>query len=313
MTRYLVPVLFLLGACGTPGDESDLFGAPQADPDLQLDSTATRTAGSLLLDEGEVLEFSSSETFDGTVEVAVELHGMRLQASRTAHGLSLHGEALDGGTALMTEADRAVLLRLTAALEAEFYPSIAHVTSKEEYRALRQMTAAEEQLFSMVEGLWSQWPSSMPLDYEVDSDTAERGITERHYYADNAYYIGGSHDCWDCDWWEGDCTDYKRIGHEFDGCNHGNTGTSCSGTQFTQDAVNHDQCVRTSKHGGHSLASLWCDDQFVSCVDDEISAPSAGYDWRGSYYYNNCPTSWKGTSDGCDVHCQFKDPDCPAS
>ena len=70
--------------------------------------------------------------------------------------------------------------------------------------------------------------------------------------------------------------------------------------------------MRTSKHGGHSLASAWCDDQFASCVDDEISAFEAPYDWRGSSYYNACPSSWNGDN-LCDVHCQFKDVDCPSS
>ncbi|MCO4747298.1 MAG: hypothetical protein KC912_21040 [Proteobacteria bacterium] len=304
-------VLLLATACGTNEQSTgEIFGAPDADPDLELARSAFETRGTLLLDNGSLLTFQGVETGDG-VDVNVELSGMSLSAKTNDAGMVLDGFATDTlEPTLITAEDRAAMARLAAALEAEFYPSIAHVTTKAEYDAVRAMTPAEERLFSAVEGLWSQWPASTPLNFDIGSAEIERGVTEVHYYADNAYYMGGSHDCWDCDWWDADCTDYKRIGHAFDGCNHGNSGTSCSGTQFTVDAVNHDQCVRTSKHGGHSLASAWCDDQFASCIDDEASADSADYDWRGSSNYNNCPTSWAGADDGCDVHCQFKDSDC---
>ncbi|CAN5827922.1 hypothetical protein BH11MYX3_BH11MYX3_02510 [soil metagenome] len=49
------------------------------------------------------------------------------------------------------------------------------------------------------------------------------------------------------------------------GCNSGDT-------QFTQDCLNHDSCVR----GGHSLASAYCDDQLAACADDDASAPHCG-------------------------------------
>ncbi|MCO4747718.1 MAG: hypothetical protein KC912_23175 [Proteobacteria bacterium] len=303
--------LLLATACGTQEMATgEVFGAPDADPDLELARTALETRGSLMLDNGSLLTFQGIETADG-VDVTVELSGMSLTAKTNDAGTVLDGFAIDTQEpTLITDEDRASISRLAAALEAEFYPSVAHVTSKAEYDEVRSMTPAEQRLFSAVEGLWAQWPTSMPLGFEVGAQDIDRGITEIHYYADNAYYMGGSHDCWDCDWWEGDCTDYKRIGHEFDGCNHANTGVSCSGTQFTVDARNHDQCVRTGKHGGHSLASAWCNDQFASASDDELFADDADYDWRGSSRYNNCPTSWKGTDDGCDVHCQFRDPDC---
>ena len=51
----------------------------------------------------------------------------------------------------------------------------------------------------------------------------------------------------------------------------GRCGAGCgSNTQFTQDCLDHDSCVRF----GHDLASLWCDDEFSFTVDDALFAPN---------------------------------------
>jgi hypothetical protein len=122
--------------------------------------------------------------------------------------------------------------------------------------------------------------------------------------------VTGCHDCNSCSW-SGDCCDTgKKLGESFNGSNYGNCGTSSTGTQFTKDCTNHDQCVRTTKHGGHVITSLYCDDQFTSCIDDNTFAPSCNYDWRGTSNKGNCPLSWKGAGDGCDCFCQFQDTDC---
>ena len=51
----------------------------------------------------------------------------------------------------------------------------------------------------------------------------------------------------------------------------GNCGSGCSGSglQMTKDCHDHDQCVRN----GHFIASLWCNDEFTSAIDDELFAP----------------------------------------
>jgi len=42
----------------------------------------------------------------------------------------------------------------------------------------------------------------------------------------------------------------------------------------------------------------------------ECGAASCDYNWCGTSSFNNCPTGWNGTGDGCDCGCQFTDPDC---
>lgn len=309
MTRtFFLSTLFVLGACSTEAPDSNVFGDVQADPQLEMERGAA-VHGQLTLDDGSVVQFASSPKGDGQYLVEVVLNGMLLTADLGPQGHELHGVSAETGKpTLMTHEDRTQLLRLVSAMEAEFYPPITHVTSKRQYDELRGMSEAEWYLFQSIEGLWSQWPTSMPLFREGEAVT-ERAYSSWRRWTDEGYYRG-THDCWDCDYNQSDCSDYKRLGREFDGANHGNCGTSSSGSQFTYDCTNHDQCVRTSKHGGHSLASAWCNDDFTYCIDDEVSAPDCDYDWRGSSIELACPSSWIGTNDGCDCFCGVQDPDC---
>ena len=62
----------------------------------------------------------------------------------------------------------------------------------------------------------------------------------------------------------------KSIEFAYGNC-FGRCGPDCgSGTQFTQDCLDHDSCVRF----GHSLTSLWCDDEFFYTIDDALFAPN---------------------------------------
>jgi hypothetical protein len=57
----------------------------------------------------------------------------------------------------------------------------------------------------------------------------------------------------------GDC--FGRCGA---GCGSGGSGT------YTYDCLDHDSCVRF----GHSIASIWCDDEFTYTIDDYTFAPN---------------------------------------
>jgi len=239
----------------------------------------------------------------------VELNGMILSARYDESGERLEGvTAADGAPTLLTELDRASVRRLLAGLEAELHGSIEHVTSKEEYDQVRGLTAAEERLFRVLDVQWSQWPTTLPLQLEIGTEAA-RGYTSYRRYAATNTTVTGCHDCNVCSF-SGDCCDTgKKLGEYFNGDNYGNCGTSSTGSQFTKDCTNHDQCVRTTKHGGHALASMYCNDQFTSCTDDETFAPSCDYDWRGTSLKGNCPTSYYADGE-CDCFCQFQDIDC---
>ncbi|AKT43597.1 hypothetical protein [Chondromyces crocatus] len=298
-------------ALGSPeedaGDEP-IFGEVHQDPGLRLERTPEKVSGAIV-DEGVDIRFSSVEHEDGALEVRVELNGMVLSARYDESGTVLDGvNAGDGSPTAFSEVDRAAVRRLLAALEAEFFPSIEHVTTKEEYDAARRLTAAEERLFRAVDVQWSQWPTAMPLRREILGEAARAWTSWRRYAATNTT-VTGCHDCNKCSF-SGDCCDTgKKLGENFSGANYGNCGTSSNGSQFTKDCTNHDQCVRTSKHGGHAMASPYCNDQFAACVDDEAKAPSCKYDWRGTSRKGNCPASYKGDG-ACDCFCQFQDTDC---
>ncbi|WP_394849535.1 hypothetical protein LZC95_19075 [Pendulispora brunnea] len=299
----------LLGCSGSP-EAPDEAGTPvlerKTDPALRIERDKTQVRGQLT-DNGIDVQFSSVESAQETL-VKVSLDGMVLSARYTGDQEILDGVSADGSPTLLTEIDRAAIRRLLAALETTFYPPVDHVESKEDYDRARQLTKAEERLFRVVDAQWSLWPSSVPLNKTLTGEAARSWTSWRRYAATNTT-VTGCHDCNKCSW-TGDCCDTgKKLGENFNGSNYGNCGTSSTGSQFTKDCTNHDQCVRTTKHGGHALASAYCDDQFTSCIDDEASAPSCDYDWRGTSRKGNCPTSWKG--DGkCDCFCQFQDTDC---
>ena len=299
-----------VGCVGAPDSdpEAPVLGEVRRDPALAIQRTPDEVSGALVDDSVEI-RFSSVDRGDGVMDVRVELNGMILSAHYDAAGEVLDGvSAGDGAPTVLTDVDRAAVRRLLAGLEAELYPPIDHVTSKEEYDALRALTPAEERLFRVVDVQWSQWPTTVPLRLEIKGDAARAWTSWRRYASTNTT-VTGCHDCNKCSW-TGDCCDTgKKLGEYFDGSNYGNCGTSSSGSQFTKDCTNHDQCVRTAKHGGHAMASMYCNDQFSSCVDDEASAPSCKYDWRGTGYKGACPASWNGDG-GCDCFCQFQDSDC---
>lgn len=297
-----------VGGAAEGNPDEPVFGQVRHDPALTIQRSSNEVTGTLA-DDGLEIQFSSVAHEDGSIDVRVELNGMSLTARYAADGEALAGvNASDGSPTILTDVDRAAVRRLLAGLEAELFPPVDHATSKEEYAAVRRLTKAEERLYRVVDAQWSQWPSTLPLEHELRGDTP-RSFTSYRRFASTNTTVTGCHDCNVCSF-AGDCCDAgKKLGESFNGDNYGNCGTSSTGTQFTKDCTNHDQCVRTTRHGGHSFTSLYCDDQFSACVDDEASAPSCTFDWRGTTRKGNCPTSWNGDG-SCDCFCQFQDSDC---
>lgn len=301
-----------IGAMGCAGDAPDdggpVFGAPKPDASLQVERSVKAISGSLD-DNGVLIAFKSAEGEGGVIDIRVEVDGMILTDHIAGQDETLAGvNASDGSPTLLTDVDRAAVKRLLAALEAELFVPVDHVDSKAEYDAARALTPAEDHLFRVLDGRWSQWPSSLPLAAHVGGDQAH-GWTSWRKFASTNTTVTGCHDCNVCSF-SGDCCDTgKKLGEYWNAANYGNCGTSSTGTQYTKDCTNHDQCVRTTKHGGHSLTSAYCDDQFSACVDDNTFAPSCKYDWRGTTHKGNCPASWNGDG-SCDCFCQFQDSDC---
>lgn len=247
--------------------------------------------------DADVVRFASVEVEPGVYEIEVELQGLTLTGLiDPANGVS----ALDGFTSesgedtQMLEGDRAFLGALYEALNAEL-PSGGE--AGEPARYLRRAV-----------GLWAQHPDTVELPRVVMGEQG-RGYTMLCSYAKcngswtgtcNGYYNWYSyakHDCnkggfslainqqiaqlgnhYTCSgdeyymsggaWVCGEPDHWSRpkvVGNCFGRC-----GGGCGGdTQYTLDATNHDGCVRN----GHTLASMYCNDQFTSASDDELMAP----------------------------------------
>jgi len=233
---------------------------------------------------GEALVSFRSDTLDdGVTDVVIELNGMVL--ATTIDGVTrvaeLDGFAADeGGDTHMSESDRALLEGLYAALEA---------------RADRANGAADALVRSA--SIWAQTSDSLALQRSVAGDV-ERGWTS--ICGNFQEYLEAWHDDWSPCWsgpdsgdqcislgkvgyrhsqmkyyvnssWTTTVQDHKKRLYEKGQC-FGNCGANCpSGNQtLTLDCHDHDQCVRN----GHSLASAWCDDEFVAASDDEVFAPT---------------------------------------
>src|SRR5262245_31998156 len=208
-------VLVALGCAAPPQDP-----APLTTTGLHITRSERETSGRLEQD-GVAVAFQTSEGDDGVISVSVELNGVMLTAIVSEDRAELDGVNMsDGLPASLTGADRAAIAQLVKALEDELYPSIEGVTTKEEYRALRHATPAEERLFNAVEGIWAQWPDTMSLSHVVEGE-ATRSWTSRRRWSATTVSVTACHDCSSCSW-SGDCCDsgYK-VGEWFNDPNYG--------------------------------------------------------------------------------------------
>ncbi len=273
--------------------------------------TGTATTGTLTLDEslGEVsgsyvdeseadlgrVDFTGRFVDTNVLEIVLDMHGMTITSlvDFDSGVIEYDGFTTETGedTQIIDE-DRQLLRDLARAMDG------LGIEVSEPVERIRSFA-----------NMWAEFPST--LDPQGLSLVAEdRGISSMCYAVNT--YQRSTHDCWDSagdcsNWWgcarwdDNSTLDYTYMSMHGDGpCNdgtyfwNGNTwqcyepnhpssieygyggcfgrcGAGCgSSTQFTRDCVDHDECVRF----GHDLASAWCDDDFVSTIDDWASAPN---------------------------------------
>lgn len=226
-------------------------------------------------------------TDQGATDVTVDVDGMTLTAlidTKSQVG-ELDGFATsNGGDTQITDDDRTVLTAFNHAIAANV---AADKTNQ---------LPSEAKLLVRMADLWAETPSSVPLTHQV------LGQENRSYTSICSQYQTwqyATHDDWNYNDWDARSTSISLVGSRWGGSTYyyvngtwtsatqdhkayvyeagdcyGRCGAGCSsGDQvLTSDCNNHDQCVRN----GHSIASIWCDDEFSACIDDEAFAPSCG-------------------------------------
>jgi len=217
---------------------------------------------------------------DGVYDITASLNGMSLTAIvDSADQLAeLDGFATDNGDETqILESDRALLLDCYRFLDDYFG---------------EESSSLESSLVRSV-SIWAQTPDTLELQQSVQGEEDRSYTSICSLY--NSYQYA-THDDWWRNRWDPDSTSIAKVGTR-EGCTYswingswtcsepdhvsyvyqrgecyGNCGAGCPGgnQQLTWDCHDHDQCVRN----GHSLASFWCDDEFISAADDELFAPS---------------------------------------
>lgn len=274
------------GADPTPSSNTGTTSTTEGAP-VSGELTMSPVKGGLA---GEFVFGSRSLSFkavtdQGATDVTVDVDGMTLSAlvdTKSQVG-DLDGFAsANGGDTQITDDDRTVLT--------EFNHAIALQVSNDKSNEL----PAEAKLVVRMADLWAETPSSAPLTRQVlgqenrsytsicsqygtwqyathddwnyndwNAKTTSISLVGSRWNGSTSYYVNST--------WIGSTQDHKPYVYEAGDC-YGRCGADCSsGDQvLTADCNNHDQCVRN----GHSVASLWCDDEFSACVDDFTFAPS---------------------------------------
>lgn len=275
---FVLP-LALVGCA--PEDDASGIDREEIERGLTLEDGEKAVSGSFADDEHE-LRFHSEVFEAGAFEIEIQVNGMTITAQMDRDGMITHdGYASHSGEPTqMTDADREALAALSEALD-ELGPEVA----------------APVQRLRGFADLWSEFPSTKDMLGQVNAGF--RSYTSICNLQNT--YQSVTHDDWDYDRWD-DATTYKAyIGMQAGGpCDdgtwfwtgsewscyepdhstsveyaYGNCFGRCGGgcgsdSQLTWDCADHDSCVRF----GHSIASLWCDDEFSSTVDDWASAPN---------------------------------------
>ncbi len=227
--------------------------------------------------EGVELE---ARDIDGVFDISARLNGLSLHSivDTGAQLAELDGFAESNGQdTVILENDRALLLACHQTLEQLF---------GEEASLL-------ENILVRSVSLWAETPDTLELRQSVQG---EEGRSYTSICSLHNSYQYATHDGWWHSNWDSDATSIAKVGTR-EGCTYswlngrwtcsepdhvpyvyqrgecyGNCGAGCpSGNQqLTWDCHDHDQCVRN----GHSLASFWCNDEFISAADDELFAPS---------------------------------------
>ncbi len=217
---------------------------------------------------------------DGVYDISTSLNGLALNAivDSGAQLAEIDGFAeANGEDTQILEDDRALLVDCHRTLEEHFGEDSSNL----------------ESILVRSVSLWAETPDTVELQRSVEGeeDRSYTSICSLH----NSYQYA-THDGWGHSNWDPDATSIAKVGTR-EGCTYswinsrwtcsepdhknyvyqrgecyGNCGGGCPGgnQQLTWDCHDHDQCVRN----GHSLASFWCNDEFVSAADDELFAPS---------------------------------------
>jgi hypothetical protein len=270
---------FLVAGCAAEGDEGTVAS-------LSLDERPGFVAGTLAYDSGEI-SFEAAELATETFEMVYELNGLTFSylVDRAAGVIQMDGYATaNGEDTQFTAEDRDAMLSLATALDAlgadvttlvDLARRIASgMAETPDSRELRAEVYAERDR-DYVSICWAKNSYQMAshddnnYDWGADATTLDYAYVSMHAAgpcSDGTYfYSGGSWVCFEPD-------HSTTIEYAYGNC-LGRCGANCgTATQFTWDCLDHDECVRT----GHSTASLWCDDEFTSTMDDWASAPNCG-------------------------------------
>ncbi|HEY8379091.1 MAG TPA: hypothetical protein VIK91_21510 [Nannocystis sp.] len=129
----------------------------------------------------------------------------------------------------------------------------------------RSVAGAEQRGYTSLCAYYGQYLLATHDDNNYNAFAAQTSSYAHvgHRSASTYYYVNGK--------WTTSTQDHKAYLYEYGNC-YGNCGAGCPGGAQTLslDCHDHDQCVRN----GHALASLWCNDEFVSASDDEFFAPT---------------------------------------
>lgn len=269
-SMMIVGVCSLLAACGSEGGNGQVAGT------LKVQSSAAGIQGSYSQGDSS-LTFNSRQVEAGVFDVVVNLHGMTLSAvvDQKAQLAEVDGFAKGGSDTQIVDADRSLLGDFNRALAAKldtdksdaagtlFRVSSNWSQTSDTVPLQRQVAGSENRGWTSICGYYSQYVTATHDDnnYGTFAPNSTSYAHVGYRSASTYYYIG---------YWTTAVQDHKAYLYEYGNC-YGNCGAGCpSGNQtLTLDCHDHDQCVRN----GHAIASLWCDDEFVSASDDEFFAP----------------------------------------
>jgi hypothetical protein len=271
----------LIACAGQSDPASESSTTESAEGSLQITMTAEGTKGTFV-SGGETVSFESVAQKDGIFEVDIKLRGVMLDATidRANGATSMDAFAIaNGGDTQISEGDRELLMKFLKATS-----TVVSVSGHESATMMRRVAS-----------LWSQTSDTLKVDRRV---LGEEGRT----WTSLCSYLGktyrAQHDCSSGGFsaavnqvnayvgYYGSTTYYSRSGTwstsayvhagtstfvplEYGEC-FGRCGGGCDPqSDYTVDCHNHDSCVR----GNHSIASMYCNDQFSSASDDELYAP----------------------------------------
>lgn len=252
-------------------------------PMLDMQESEQGVVGVFQTGEYQV-EFSSLQVEPKVWDINIELNGMTLSvvADQNTGTLAMDGFATDtGGDVQVLDKDRRLLM------------AFVH-----ELNTLGRTVPAPIQMLRRFVDHYAEYPDTMELQRTAFAEK-DRSVSSLCWAMNS--YRSATHDDWNYNRWnDKSTTDYAYVSMHGscsggEGTNHWNGSWTCydpghttnieyaygscygrcgggcgSGTQFTQDCHDHDQCNRA----GHSLYSSWCSDELASVSDDLIQAPN---------------------------------------